>query len=101
MMFRASSLVAVIAALPLALPAQSIRNLTQGRAIRALWEPIVAAANRSVVEVCVDERAMVRRQACKVSVCRWRANGVISPAVDEVRQVAIVFAIQQTPDQGG
>lgn len=59
MMLRASSLVAVIAVLPLALPAQSIRNLTQGRAIRALWEPIVAAANRSVVEVCVDERAMV------------------------------------------
>ncbi|MEC9046711.1 MAG: PDZ domain-containing protein [Planctomycetota bacterium] len=51
--------IALLAALPAALPAQSIRNLTQASKIRKLWEPIVAAANRSVVEVCVDERAMV------------------------------------------
>ena len=51
--------IALLAALSAALPAQSIRNLTQASKIRKLWEPIVAAANRSVVEVCVDERAMV------------------------------------------
>ena len=49
----------LLAALPLALPAQSIRSLSQSNAIRKLWRPVVAAANRSVVEVCVDERAMV------------------------------------------
>lgn len=42
-----------------AAPAQSIRNLTQSEAVRKLWRPIVAATNKSVVEVCVDERAMV------------------------------------------
>ena len=51
--------IALLTALPAALPAQSIRNLTQASKIRKLWEPIVATANRSVVEVCVDERAMV------------------------------------------
>jgi len=50
---------ALLAAIPFALPAQSIRNITQGSAIRDLWKPIVAEANRSVVEVCVNERAMV------------------------------------------
>ena len=49
---------ALLAALPLALPAQSIRSLSQSSAIRKLWRPVVTAANRSVVEVCVDERAM-------------------------------------------
>jgi len=50
---------ALLAAISFALPAQSIRNITQGSAIRDLWKPIVAEANRSVVEVCVNERAMV------------------------------------------
>jgi len=50
---------ALLAALPLALPAQSIRSLSQSSAIRKLWRPVVTAANRSVVEVCVDDRAMV------------------------------------------
>ncbi|MFN3244188.1 MAG: PDZ domain-containing protein [Planctomycetota bacterium] len=56
---RALSAAALVAALPLALPAQSMRSLSQGDAVRKLWKPVVATANRSVVEVCVDERAMV------------------------------------------
>ena len=51
MIQRALTLAALLAATSLALPCQSIRNLTQGGAIRKLWKPIVADANRSVVEV--------------------------------------------------
>ena len=56
---RALPIIALWTVLPFALPAQSIRNITQGSAIRQLWKPIIAEANRSVVEVCVNERAMV------------------------------------------
>jgi len=56
---RALSAAALVAALPLALPAQSVRNITQGDAVRKIWKPVIKAANRSVVEVCVNERAMV------------------------------------------
>lgn len=56
---RTPSLAALLAALAVCAPAQGIRNLTQSEAVRKLWKPIVAAANKSVVEVCVDERAMV------------------------------------------
>ena len=59
MSVRSLPAAALLAAIPFALPAQSIRNITQGSAIRDLWKPIVAEANRSVVEVCVNERAMV------------------------------------------
>ena len=56
---RSLSVAALVAALPLALPAQSIRNLTQSEAVRKVWAPVAAVANRSVVEVCVDDRPMV------------------------------------------
>ena len=59
MSVRSLPAAALLAAIPFALPAQSIRNITQGSAIRDLWKPIVAEANHSVVEVCVNERAMV------------------------------------------
>jgi len=59
MIQRAIALATLLAAMPLALPGQSIRNLTQGSTVRKLWKPIVADANRSVVEVCVNERAMI------------------------------------------
>ena len=41
------------------LAAQSIRTLSQAEQVREVWAPVVAAANRSVVEVCVDGRAVV------------------------------------------
>lgn len=56
---RTLSAAALVAALPLALPAQSIRTLSQGDAVRKLWKPVVAKANQSVVEVCLNERVMV------------------------------------------
>ncbi len=51
--------VALLAALPVALPAQSIRTLSQAEKVREVWAPVVVAANRSVVEVSVDGRAVV------------------------------------------
>lgn len=56
---RLPSVLVALATLAVCAPGQSIRSLSQSKAIRELWRPIVAAANRSVVEVCVDERAMV------------------------------------------
>ena len=55
MIQRAIALATLLAAMPLALPGQSIRNLTQGSTVRKLWKPIVAdAANVQVLHVIFE-----------------------------------------------